>query len=204
MPVLLLYDPLLPVNEKPVGRMSRTSIPVAVWGEVAAFVGSTQIYVLDVSDHALQRARDWVERRSLHDRVTIVDARKNPVEAVVAGTGGGVDVALEISGHPDGINNAIQMVRPAGHVVNLGLPRGDAVTIERFSKNFIFKGLTMHAVVGREMFRTWHQMLDLLKNGLDIRHFITAEMPLESFAEGVERFGRGEEQKVVLYPGERA
>jgi threonine 3-dehydrogenase len=172
----------------------------AMCGEIATFVGAAHVYVLDVTDMALQRAREWTERRRLQDRVTIVDARKDPVAAVVGATNGGVDVSLEISGHPAGINNAIQMTRAAGHVVNLGLPKGDSVTIEKFSKNFIFKGLTMHAVIGREMFRTWEQMLDLLQRGMDVSHFVTAEMPLEDFATGVDRFGKGLEQKVVLYP----
>jgi threonine 3-dehydrogenase len=175
----------------------------AMCGEVATFVGAAHLFVLDVSDLALARARQWIERRSLQDRVTVVDARETPVETVVDATKGGVDVALEISGHPSGINNAIQMTRPAGHVVNLGLPKGDAVTIERFSKNYIFKGLTMHAVIGREMFKTWHQMLHLLETGMDISHLVTAEMPLDDFAVGKDRFGKGIEQKVVLYPHSR-
>lgn len=175
----------------------------AMCGEVATFVGASHLFVLDVSDLALERARQWIERRRLHDRVTVVDARGTPVETVVDATKGGVDVALEISGHPSGINNAIQMTRPAGHVVNLGLPKGDAVTIDKFSKNFIFKGLTMHAVIGREMFKTWDQMLDLLRRGMDISHLVTAEMPLDEFGTGLERFGRGAEQKVVLYPAPR-
>ena len=172
----------------------------AMCGEVATFAGASHVFVVDVADAALQRAREWVARRNFEDRVTVVDGRDQPVETITDATHGGVDVALEISGHPAGINNAIQMARPAGHVVNLGLPKGDAVTIERFSKNFIFKGLTMHAVIGREMFRTWDQMLDLLKRGMDISHFVTAEMSLDDFSTGVERFGDGKEQKVVLYP----
>jgi threonine 3-dehydrogenase len=168
--------------------------------EIAAFVGASHVFVVDVADLALQRAREWVERRALQDRVTIVDGRQKPVETVVDATHGGVDVALEISGHPTGINNAIAMTRAAGHVVNLGLPKGDSVSLEKFSKNFIFKGLTMHAVIGREMFRTWDQMLELLKKGMDVSHFVTAEMPLDQFGAGVERFGKGLEQKVVLYP----
>ncbi len=175
----------------------------AMCGEVTTFVGASHVFVLDVADQALARAREWVQRRGLKDRVTVVDARNKPVETVVAATKGGVDVALEISGHPTGINNAIAMTRAAGHVVNLGLPKGDTVAIEKFSKNFIFKGLTMHAVIGREMFRTWEQMLDLLKKGLDVSHLVTAEMPLDQFGVGVERFGKGQEQKVVLYPNGR-
>ena len=210
--VAAILDPLgnavhtvmkVPVEDRSVAIVGFGPIG-AMCGEVAAFVGARHVYVVDVADQALARARAWTIRRGLSDQVTVVDGRERPVEKVLDETHGGVDVTLEISGHPVGINNAIQMTRAAGHVVNLGLPKGESVAIEGFSKNFIFKGLTMHAVIGREMFRTWDQMLDLLRRGLDVSHLVTAELPLEQFATGVERFGQGLEQKVVLYPHPRS
>ncbi|MDO8348912.1 MAG: alcohol dehydrogenase catalytic domain-containing protein [Planctomycetota bacterium] len=206
--VAAILDPLgnavhttmkVPVKDKSVAIVGFGPIG-AMCGEVATFLGAKHLFVLDVADLALQWAREWVARRGFKDLVTVVDARNKAVETVVAATKGGVDVSLEISGHPAGINNAIAMTRAAGDVVNLGLPKGDNVTIERFSKNYVFKGLTMHAVIGREMFRTWERMLDLLKQGMDISHFVTAQMPLEQFDVGIDRFGKGLEQKVVLYP----
>ena len=167
----------------------------------ASFVGAKHIFLVDVADRALERARTWAKVRGLGDKVTVIDARTpNPVDQVVSATKGGVDVALEISGHPIGINNAIAMTRAAGNVVHLGLPKADNVTIERFSKNFIFKGLTLHAVIGREMFRTWEQMLDLIQKGMDVHELVSAEMGLDDFGVGVDRFGQGLESKVVLYP----
>jgi len=189
----------VPVDKKKVAIVGFGPIG-AMCGEIAAFVEAEHIFIVDVADKALARARAWVIRRGLTDRVTVVDGREKPVQTIVDATKGGVDVALEISGHPVGINNAIQMTRPAGHIVHLGLPKGDSIAIDGFSKNFIFKGLTMHAVVGREMFRTWDRMLDLLKRGLDVTHLVTAEIPIDDFGTGVERFGGGLEQKVVLYP----
>jgi len=173
----------------------------AMCGEVASFVGAKHIFLVDVADRALERARTWAKLRGLGDKVTVIDARTpNPVDQVVSATKGGVDVSLEISGHPIGINNAIAMTRAAGNVVHLGLPKADNVTIERFSKNFIFKGLTLHAVIGREMFRTWEQMLDLIQKGMDVHELVSAEMGLDDFGIGVDRFGQGLESKVVLYP----
>jgi threonine 3-dehydrogenase len=207
--VAAILDPLgnavhtvmkVPVKDRDVAIVGYGPIG-AMCGEVAMHAGARRLFLLDVSDRALQRAGEWRSRRGLADRVTVIDARgADPVARVTSGTRGGVDVALEISGHPTGINHAIQMTRAAGHVVHLGLPKGESVAIERFSKHFIFKGLTLHAVIGREMFRTWHQMLDMLQHGLDVSHLVTAELPLEEFAEGVQRFGDGLEAKVVLYP----
>ena len=57
-----------------------------------------------------------------------------------------------------------------------------------------------HAVIGREMFRTWEQMLDLIQKGMDVHDLVSAEMGLDDFGTGVDRFGQGLESKVVLYP----
>jgi threonine 3-dehydrogenase len=180
------------VGYGPIGAMCTT---------IAAFCDARHVFVLDVSDAALERAAAWRTRQRLEDRVTIIDAREaDLVGGMLEASAGGVDVALEISGHPRGINHALQITRAAGHVVHLGLPRDEQVTIEGFSKNFIFKGLTLHAVIGREMFATWNKMLDLLQRGLDVSDFVTAELELTQFAEGLERFGKGLEGKVVLYP----
>ena len=93
-------------------------------GEVATFVKASHVFVVDVADKALARARAWVTRRGLTDQVTVIDGRENPVEAIVDATNGGVDVTLEISGHPVGINNALAMTRPAGHVVKPRTAKG--------------------------------------------------------------------------------
>lgn len=173
----------------------------AMTAEVVQFAGARHLFLLDVSHEALERARTWVERRGLGDRVTLIDGREgDPVDKIVQATEGGVDVSLEMSGHPDGINNSLQMTRPAGHVVNLGLPGRSNVTIRGFSENYVFKGLTLHAIIGREMMRTWEQMLDLLGRGLDVTDFITTELDMSEFAHGLEQFGKGLTGKVVLYP----
>jgi len=173
----------------------------AMTAEIAQWLGARHLFVIDVAQEALKRAREWVERRGLSDRVTLLDgSTTDSVAEVVRATEGGVDVSVEMSGHPDGINNTLAMTRPAGHVVNLGLPGGAHVTIQNFSQNFIFKGLTMHAVIGREMMKTWHEMLDLLSRGLDVTDFVTTELDMSEFADGLERFGKGLTGKVVLYP----
>jgi threonine 3-dehydrogenase len=190
----------VPVKDRTVAVVGYGPIG-AMAAEVIQWVGARHLFVIDVSQQALERAREWVERRGLSDRVTLLDGRSaDPVAEVVAATEGGVDVSVEMSGHPDGINNTLAMTRPAGHVVNLGLPGGADITIQNFSQNFIFGGLTMHAVIGREMMKTWHEMLDLLSRGLDVTDFITTELDMTEFAHGLEQFGKGLTGKVVLYP----
>jgi threonine 3-dehydrogenase len=175
----------------------------AMTAEVAASAGAARIFTADVNQRALARTREWVSRRRLENTVEVVDlagdSREASVRRILEATEGGVDVAMEISGHPNGINDAIRATRAGGDVVLLGLPKGDTVPLQDFGKNVIFRGLTLHAVIGREMFRTWERMLQLLEGGMDVAQFVTGEYPLERFPEALERFAAGEEQKVVLH-----
>lgn len=67
--------------------------------------------------------------------------------------GKGVDVSMEMAGPFSSINNAIDAARRGGDVVLFGLKDGD-LTIPKFSR-VIARGLTIHNVIGREIFRTW-------------------------------------------------
>jgi threonine 3-dehydrogenase len=78
-------------------------------------------------------------------------------------TGGvGVDVALEMSGSNAALNTALAVVRRGGHVILFGLKSGDAV-IESLDR-VIVDGISLHAVVGRRIFETWHITRNLLES----------------------------------------
>jgi threonine 3-dehydrogenase len=173
--------------------------------EIVAFLGAKEIHVMDVKGKALRRAEERAEHGGFANRLfthkVTHEHRNSLVDYILSITGGGVDVAMEISGHPDAINDAIRVTRAGGDVVLLGLPTDSAITLQDFGRNIIFRGLTLHAVIGREMFRTWDVMLDLLSKGLDTSFLVTSELPLSQIAEGYRRLDAGSEQKVVLYPG---
>jgi threonine 3-dehydrogenase len=76
--------------------------------------------------------------------------------------GVGVDVALEMSGQPSSVNNAIACVRRGGDVILFGLKSGDQI-IEGFDR-VIVDGISLHSVVGRRIFETWHITRHLLEN----------------------------------------
>jgi len=76
--------------------------------------------------------------------------------------GVGVDVALEMSGQPSSVNNAIATVRRGGDVILFGLKSGDQI-IEGFDR-VIVDGISLHSVVGRRIFETWHITRHLLEN----------------------------------------
>src|SRR5262245_47691318 len=76
--------------------------------------------------------------------------------------GVGVDVALEMSGQNASVNNAIASVRRGGDVILFGLKSGDAV-IEDLDR-VIVDGISLHSVVGRRIFETWHMTRNLLES----------------------------------------
>ena len=173
---------------------------------IAHFEGASAITITDVSPYALGKAREWA--RSVSDsrpavRVSVFDVSKGGAEAIEQirqETEGGVDIVCEISGAPAALNDGLRMVRNGGEVVLLGIPGSKDVTIRDYGQNVIFKGLTIHSVIGRQMYDTWYHMLGLLKAGLQVGHVVTQEFPLSQFAEAMAAFNSGETLKVVLYP----
>lgn len=179
--------------------------PIGAMGAaIAEHSGAVQVIVTDVSDHALETARRWAATRNFAD-LHAFNVRNAPPEDLRAAvneiTDGGVDVVLEMSGAPTAINFGFEIVRPGGFVSLLGLPAGKAVTIQNYTDNLIFKGITVQGTVGRRMYETWQRMLALLQSGLNVSWIVQAQFDsLESFHDGMGSFERHEALKVVFFP----
>lgn len=89
-------------------------------------------------------------------------------EAVFNLTSGvGADVSFEMAGFNASVNNAIASTRRGGSVVLFGIKQGDFV-IEEYG-HLIVRGLTLHATIGRELWRTWEttrRLLEDTRNGI--------------------------------------
>lgn len=177
----------------------------AMAAAIAEHSGASTVVVTDVSDHALETARRWAASRNftnLHAfNVRSADPRevKKAIHAVTDDVG--VDVVLEMSGSPAAINFGLDIVRMGGLLSLLGLPAGHSVTINDYTRNVIFKGVTMQGIIGRRMYSTWQRMLSLLKSGLDVEWVVQATFDsLSDFHEGMGRFDRHEALKVVFFP----
>lgn len=182
----------------------------AMTAAIAEHSGAALVIVTDVSDHALETARRWASARNfanLHAfnvRTTPAADVKRAVDALTDGVG--VDVVCEMSGAAPAINLGLEIVRMGGTLSLLGLPAGHSVTIEDYTKNVIFKGVTLHGIIGRRMYSTWQQMLGMLRSGLDVEWVVESTFDtLEGFHEGIAKFDRHEALKVVFFPeGEQA
>ena len=81
--------------------------------------------------------------------------------------GKGVDISMEMAGPFSSVNNCIDSTRRGGDVILFGIKDGDLV-IPKFSR-LVVRGLTIHNIIGRQIFRTWQiaqRILNDKSNGI--------------------------------------
>ena len=135
------------------------------------------------------------EESYVHD-----EAITNQIKDLTDGVG--VDVAMEMSGANAALNTAISAVRRGGHVILFGLKSGDAV-IENLDK-VIVEGITLHAVIGRRIFETWHITRNLLESRDPNIHDLVWDVILRRGEDTVVPFETFEpvafEEKIKVHP----
>lgn len=207
-------DPAIPVDYgavlDPLGNAVHTvlagdiaGLTVAVLGcgpiglfalQLARACGASAVYAVEVKQPRLQLARQL-------GATAVFDPDKDDVVAAIrAATGGvGVDVVLEMSGHPQAIRQGFQILRAGGRMSLLGLP-DQRVELDLVN-DVIFKGITVQGIYGRRMYDTWYRMLALLKAGaLKLEPLISARLPLENYQRAFALLSAGEACKILLYP----
>ena len=109
----------------------------------------------------------------------------------------GVDVMLEMSGHPEGFREGLRSLRGAGTAVLLGIP-SEPLAID-WSNDVIFKAAKIIGVNGRRMFDTWYQSQRfLISHGESIAPVLTHSMDLGEFEKGFQLLRKGEAGKIIL------
>ena len=159
---------------------------------VAKACGATRVFAIEPNAHR----RDLAARMGAD---VLLDSADPSSEFVVkeATWGNGVDVLLEMSGHPEAIRQGFRLLRNGGRASLLGLPSrpfeldlADAI---------IFKGATVHGINGRRMYETWLQAEALLRDGhIDLSPVITHRLPLAEFDHAMRLLESGEASKILL------
>jgi threonine 3-dehydrogenase len=161
---------------------------------VARAVGAAQVFAIEVNEHRRKVAAQ------MKADVVLDPASQNVQNQILEHTGGlGVDVVLEMAGHPQSIRAAFDIVRRGGRISLLGLT-SKPISLN-FSEDIIFKGITVQGINGRRMYQTWYQMTALLKAGkLDLHPVITDRIAMKDFSRAMERLKTGEASKILVYP----
>ncbi|MBM4165786.1 MAG: zinc-binding dehydrogenase [Ignavibacteria bacterium] len=178
---------------------------------VAAMCKAKKIFVTDIS-HGKFSHEKLVEKRFKLAKefgatacfdVAVESEKKLFYETLKRETkNAGADAVLEMSGSYKAYEDAFHIVRSGGAISLLGLPFGK-MEID-FAKDIIFKGVTIHGIIGRRVFSSWDLMRQLLKKGLAKKFvksgFITHQFPLEKFEDAFSAIREGDGLKILLKP----
>jgi threonine 3-dehydrogenase len=183
------------------GDLSACRIAVTGCGPIGLFAvgvakaaGAAQVIASDLSPYRLELAK------KMNADAVIDPSKENFVERVREITAGRMlDGVLEMSGNPIAIRDGLSALRMGGRLSLLGLPR-EPFGLD-WNRLLIFKGITIHGIIGRRMYQTWYQMDGLLRSGqLDVRPAITHVMPMEKVDDAIGLLRSGNAGKVVLVP----
>ena len=161
----------------------------------ASALGASRLFAVEVAPKRLAMARQ------LAPEATVINPQEQDVVAAItqATDGLGVDVALEVSGSPVALNQALQAIRRGGRVNVIGSQAGP-VEIDVY-RDVFHKEAKLVGVWGRERWQTWWVVQRLLDRGsINPEAVITHRLPLDDFAKGFDLAMRGEAGKVLFYP----
>jgi threonine 3-dehydrogenase len=197
-----ILDPLgNAVHSVLAGEIAAKTVAVTGCGPIGLFsiavaraVGAAQVFAIEVNEHRRKVAAQ------MKADVVLDPTSQNVQKEILEHTGGlGVDVVLEMAGHPQSIRTAFDIVRRGGRISLLGLT-SKPISLN-FSEDIIFKGITVQGINGRRMYQTWYQMTALLKAGkLDLHPVITDRIAMKDFSTAMERLKTGEASKILVYP----
>jgi threonine 3-dehydrogenase len=161
---------------------------------VAKACGSSTVFATETNEHRRKLAKEMGADSVLNP------LSEDPVREILQATDGtGVDVLLEMSGHPAAIQQGFKALRAGGRASLLGIPT-ENVQLD-LVQDVIFKGATVQGIYGRRMYETWVQMTALLKAGrINLEPLFGERVELENFEGAFAKLQSGLAGKILMYP----
>jgi threonine 3-dehydrogenase len=165
---------------------------------VAKNLGARRVFATEVNP-----LRSALAKKMGADHV--FNPTENPaqiVPTIISETdGNGVDVAVEMSGHPSALKLTFDALTSGGRVSLLGL--FDRETAIDWNNAVITKSAKVQGIFGRRMFATWYQVKGLLAKP-EFREkmalIITHRLPIRDLAKAIELIETQQAAKVSLEP----
>ncbi len=158
----------------------------------ARLFSPSHIVAIDLADVRLAAAKEFGAD------VTVNNGREDPLEVIRELTDGlGADVAIEAVGVPATFELATQLIRPGGHIANIGV-HGEPVTLHL--EDLWIKNVTITTGLV-DAYATSTLLHLLATHQVDAGRFITHHFTLDEFDEAYDVFGRAADTgalKVVL------
>jgi threonine 3-dehydrogenase len=199
-------DPEIAALFDPFGNAAHTALKFPVFGEdvlitgagpiglmavaVVSHAGARNTVITDVNPYRLEIALQMGASRAVniaHEDIHQVMKELDMLE--------GFDVALEMSGSPEAMNDILANTIHGANIALLGIP-SESYPIDW--SIVIFNMLNIKGIYGREMYDTWYKMNVLIQSGLDISPVITHRFPAESYDEAFAAITSSDSGKVLL------
>ena len=195
---------------EPLGTALRSCLKANVSGKNVAVIGCGPIGLFAVACSRAMGAANVIATEIVNERLQLskkvgADVSLNPEKEDIADVilkmtqGVGVDVFIDASGSVEAIKQGFKFLRKGGEVALIGLP-SEPIELD-LGPEIVFKEAKIFGIHGREMFRTWTKMENMLDKGLlNIDPVITHVKPLSKFEEAFELIKSGKGCKVILEP----
>ena len=194
-----MLEPLgVAIHAVDLGKL-RAGMTVGVFGcgplgllivQLAKISGAARIVATDKLAH---RAEAATRCGASHVFLADDNSRLSQIQATTQGRG--VDIAFEVAGMQDAVDDAVAAVCPGGKVVLAGIPDDDKTSFSASTARR--KGLTIKLV--RRMKHTYPRAIELVSKGLvDVRSLVTHRFPLERAREAFQLAERREGLKIII------
>ena len=150
----------------------------------ARLFSPSHVIAIDLADSRLEAAKQFGAD------VTVNNSRQDPLEVVRSLTDGlGADVAIEAVGVPATFELAAELVRPGGHVANIGV-HGEPATLHL--EELWIKDITITTGLV-DTYSTPTLLRLVTSHQIDAGRFVTHHFALDDFIEAYDVFGRAAE-----------
>tara|TARA_B100000900_G_scaffold398551_1_gene400054 strand:+ start:2663 stop:3685 length:1023 start_codon:yes stop_codon:yes gene_type:complete len=157
---------------------------------ICRYSGAKNVVITDINEYRLAIAKELGASKTINIKNDSID---NHLEKL--GIKYGFDVGLEVSGNPTAFNSMLTNMYHGGSIALLGiLPNNTKIDWD----DVIFKGLKIKGIYGREMYETWHKMVQILRGGLNVKKILTHTFSVINYQEAFDILDVGQCGKVVL------
>jgi alcohol dehydrogenase len=153
----------------------------------AQFYSPAKIYMIDLDENRLEQAKKFGATD------TINSGKEDAVKRIMAETKDGVDVAIEAVGSPTTFNICQNIVRPGGHLANIGV-HGHSVDLQ--IQNLWIQNITI--TMGLVNTNTIPMLLKTVLSGkINPNQLITHHFKLDDILQAYEVFGNAAKEKAM-------
>jgi alcohol dehydrogenase len=153
----------------------------------AQFYSPARIIMVDLDDNRLEMVKTFGATD------TVNSGRGDPVQAILDMTEDGVDVAIEAVGVPPTFDICQKIVRPGGHLANVGV-HGTKVDLEL--QNLWIRNVTI--TTGLVNTNTTPMLLKTVQSGtLKPTNLVTHRFGFDEFMKAYEVFGNASKEKAL-------